>query len=81
MLNRSVLLILGIAASAAMSWSDAAVARLTANGIHLVNGIHLANGIHLSNGINLSNGQAISNTAALEAVRLALPDGTEVNFR
>ena len=75
MLNREVLLILGIAVSAAMSWSDAAVARLTANGIHL------ANGINLSNGVKLWNGQALSNTTALQAVRLALPDGTEVNFR
>jgi hypothetical protein len=75
MLNRSVLLILGIAASAAMSWSDAAVARLTANGLNL------SNGVNLSNGINLWNGQTLSNTAALQAVRLALPDGTEVNFR
>jgi hypothetical protein len=69
MLKRSVFLILGIAALVAMSWSDPAVAKLTANGIRL------------SNGINLGNGQALSNTTALQAVRLALPDGTQVNFR
>ena len=75
MLKRSVFLALGIAALAAMSWSDAAVAMLATNGIHI------ANGIRLANGIKISNGQALSNTTALQAVRLALPDGTQVNFR
>jgi hypothetical protein len=69
MLKRSVFLVLGIAALAAMSWSDAAIAMLSANGINL------------GNGMSLSNGQALSNTTALQAVRLALPDETEVNFR
>jgi hypothetical protein len=62
MLKRTVFLALGIAALAAMSWSGAAVAKLSANGI------------------NLGNGTKISATA-LQAVRLAMPDGTEVNFR
>jgi len=75
MLKRSLVLAFGIAALVATSWSDAAVARLTANGIHLVNGINL------SNGVKLWNGQALSNSTALQAVRLALPDVTEVNFR
>jgi hypothetical protein len=63
MLKRSVFLVLGIAALAAMCWSDAAVAMLA------------------TNGIKLAHGQTLSNTTALQAVRLALPDGTEVNFR
>ena len=75
MLKRSAFLVLGIAALAAMCWSDTAVAMLAANGLNLVNGINLGNTI------NLGNGQALSNTTALQAVRLALPDGTEVNFR
>jgi hypothetical protein len=69
MLKRSVFLVVGIAAVAAMSWSDPAVAMLATNGIKL------------GNGLNFANGQALSNTTALQAVRLALPDGTEVNFR
>jgi hypothetical protein len=80
MLKRSVSLALGIAALAAMCWSDAAIAKLSANGIHLSNGIRLSNGISLPNGIKLSNGIGI-NTTVLQAVRLAMPDGTEVNFR
>ena len=68
MLKRSVSLALGIAALAAMCWSDAAIAKLSANGINLGNGIKLFNGIEIS-------------TTALQAVRLAMPDGTEVNFR
>lgn len=68
MLKRSVFLALGIAALAAMSWSGAAVAKLTANGINLPNGPHLGNGVEIS-------------TTALHAVHLAMPDGTEVNFR
>jgi hypothetical protein len=68
MLKRSLLLTLGIGALAAMCWSDAAVAKLSANGISLGNGINLPNGIEIS-------------TTALQAVRLAMPDGTEVNFR
>ena len=68
MLKRSLLLTLGIAALAAMCWSDAAVAKLTANGISLGNGLNLPNGIDFT-------------TTTLRAVRLAMPDGTEVNFR
>ena len=68
MLKRSVSLALGIAALAAMCWSDAAIAKLSANGINLGNGINLPNGIGI-------------NTTVLQAVRLALPDGTQVNFR
>jgi hypothetical protein len=62
MMKRSVFLALGIAALTAISWSGAAVAKLSANGINLGNGIK-------------------SSTTALQAVRLAMPDGTEVNFR
>ena len=62
MLRRSVFLVLGIAALAAICWSDAAVAKLTANGINLPNGIAIG-------------------TTRLHALRLAMPDGTEVNFR
>jgi len=69
MLKRSVFLALEIAGLAAMSWSDPAVAMLASNCINL------------ANGINLGNGQALSNTTALQAARLALPDGTQVNFR
>lgn len=68
MLKRSVFLALGIAALMALSWSGAAVAKLSANGLKLPNGLKLSNGIELS-------------TTALHAVRLAMPDGTEVNFR
>jgi hypothetical protein len=74
MLKRSVFLALGIAALAAMSWSDAAVAKLAGNGIGLGNGIKLSNGLRLSNGTEIS-------TTALQAVRLVMPDGTKVNFR
>jgi hypothetical protein len=74
MLKRSLLLMLGIVALVALSWSEGAVAKLSANGINLGNGISLGNGINLHNGIEIS-------TTALQAARLALPDGTEVNFR
>jgi hypothetical protein len=80
MLKRSLVLALGIVALVALSWSEGAVAMLAANGIHLSNGLNLANGINLPNGIKLPNGIEIG-TTALHAVRLAMPDGTEVNFR
>jgi hypothetical protein len=80
LLKRSLVLALGIVALVALSWSEGAVAKLSANGIGLANGISLGNGIHLGNGINLGNGIEIS-TTTLQAVRLAMPDGTEVNFR
>jgi hypothetical protein len=66
---RTALLVLGIAVLGTMCWSDAGFAMLAANGIRI------------TNGIKLGNGQALSNTTALQPVRLALPDGTEVNFR
>jgi hypothetical protein len=74
MVKRSVFLALGIAALTAMSWSDAANARLASNGIKLSNGIRMPNGLKLPNSMEIS-------TTALQPVRLALPDGTEVNFR
>jgi hypothetical protein len=66
MLKRSLILALGIAALAAMCWSDAAVAKLTANKLS-VNGF--------------SPTGLTSNAMTLHAVRLALPDGTELMFR
>jgi hypothetical protein len=74
MLKRSLLLALGIGAVVAMCWSDSAVAKLSANGLRLSNGVNLPNGVNLGNGIEIS-------TTALQAVRLVMPDGTEVNFR
>ena len=74
MLKRHLVLALGIVALGALCWSDAAVARLSANGLKLSNGLRLSNGLKLPNGIDIS-------TTALKAVRLAMPDGAEVNFR
>jgi hypothetical protein len=61
MLKRNLVLTLGIVALAALSWSDSAIAKLSANGTSL-------------SGLT-------SNAATLQAVRIALPDGTELKFR
>jgi hypothetical protein len=61
MLKRTLVLALGIAALAALCWSESAIAKLSANGTSL-------------------NGST-SNAVSLHAVRLALPDGTELKFR
>ncbi len=80
MLKRSLLLATGFAALAAMSLSNPAAAS-TINGLSL-NGLSL-NGLSL-NGLSL-NGNSSSglmfDVPTLQAVRLALPDGTELLFR
>jgi hypothetical protein len=66
MLKRSWVLALGIGAVAALCWSNGAVAMLATNLI-------AANGF--------SPTGLTSNAMTLRAVRLALPDGTELMFR
>ena len=79
MLKRSLLLATGFAALAAMSLSNPAAAS-TINGLSL-NGLKL-NGLSLN---GLQNGNSSSglmfDVPTLQAVRLALPDGTELLFR
>jgi hypothetical protein len=78
MLTRSSIAVLGITALVGLGcWSEAAVARLTANGTS-INGI-ATNGLMI-NGLMI-NGQRLSSTTALRAVRIVLPNGTELTFR
>ena len=70
MLKRSLLLATGFAALAAMSLSNPAAAS-TINGLSL-------NGLSLNG--NSSSG-LMFDVPTLQAVRLALPDGTELLFR
>jgi hypothetical protein len=67
MLKRSSLLALAIAALVATSWSHSAGA-----------GYNLPNGLS-TNGLS-SNGVS-TNATALQALRLRLPDATELTFR
>jgi hypothetical protein len=66
MLKRHLVLALGIVSLGALCWSDAAVAMRTANRLS-------ANGF--------SPTGLTPNAMTLHAVRLALPDGTELMFR
>ena len=70
MLKRNIVLALGFAALAA-SWSSPGVAALAANAL-AANAL-AANAL-AANGVT-------TNFTTLQAVRLALPDGTEVSFR
>jgi hypothetical protein len=76
MLKRNWVLALGVTGLAALCWSDAAVAKLSANMLS-------ANGTSLNmlsaNGTSLNG--LTHNALTLRAIRLVLPDGTELLFR
>jgi hypothetical protein len=82
MLKRSMVLALGFAALAAPWCSSPGVAALAPNA--LVPNALVPNGLQTVNALVpnalVPNGHA-ANFVTLEAVRLALPDGSEVNFR
>jgi len=61
MLKRILVLALGVAALGAFGWSNAAIAKLVANGTSLFG--------------------STPNAVALHAIKLTLPDGTELKFR
>jgi len=85
MLKRNIVLALGFAALAA-SWSSPGVAALAANALAanaLAANALAANALAanaLAANALAANG-VTTNFTTLQAVRLALPDGTEVSFR